>query len=182
MNSKTLRLQVAIPEFKFSNYDCSSVIKSIVNDLKELERVGANYNFKEIEKNVFKLRGKTGTCEFDIKIDNLFLTDDRLQEIIKSLPESIKIIENYVPPVPEPISEEKRRQALVFWEKVKEAEPTIGGYIDEKTLFIKGTIRGKASNAFAYDFMKHEFLYNKGDTLICEVIKSVKETLGNLKN
>lgn len=70
------------------------------------------------------------------------------------------------------MSDQLKQAAETFFNKVKEIDPAIGGYVDEN-LIIRGSYRGKASNNYQYSFMAQRFLVNNAGRSVSDPFEKV---------
>jgi hypothetical protein len=174
MSNKTIRIQVVLPATQVSLFDARKSADLIINGIETLDRFGGEYDVKAIHAFTQSLRGAAGTYEFDVKLD---LMDEEeaeiMQEIVSSLPATHRIIEAPAVTIEGIKPVVTLEAAEAFLNKVKEVEPGISGSVDDK-LIIKGSYRGKSSNAFSYSFIDRKFIYNKGGEIISCAFEKAK--------
>jgi hypothetical protein len=94
--NKTLKIQVEVPATQVSLFAARKTALMIIDGLDTLDRLGADYNKNAINEFALNLRGAAATYEFDVVINNNFISKEEeveiMQEITDSLPATHKII------------------------------------------------------------------------------------------
>ena len=94
--NKTFTIQAEVPATKVSLFEAKKSAQLIIAGIQVADRLGANYDVKAIHAFTQNLRGAAGVYEFDIVIDNQFITaeneEDTIKRITDSLPATHKII------------------------------------------------------------------------------------------
>jgi hypothetical protein len=91
-----MNFKAQIPAVQHTSFSARHLAAGIKKSMNVLVEIDADFHFDALISKIAALKGAAGAVEFDVLIDNNFLSEeevpDLIQEITESLPASIELI------------------------------------------------------------------------------------------